>query len=94
MTRFYIKRRQDLKPSRPMTYVRQEAVTEKPVSASVENKKKINEVMTTQEKIELASQVLGTEKKVRKIKADKGLIERAESATTILTADNKELLND
>ena len=31
---------------------------------------------------------------VKRIKKDKGLIERTESSKTILTEDNKELLND
>ena len=58
------------------------------------NKKEINEkVMTTSEKIEMAQNVLnGTTTK--RIKRDKGLIERTESSKTILTEDNKELLKD
>lgn len=63
-----------------------------------ENKKKVNEkVMTTSEKIEMAQSVLNNTDKapsVRRIKKDKGLIERTESSKTILTDDNKELLND
>lgn len=63
-----------------------------------ENKKKVNEqVMTTSEKIEMAQNVLnGTDKAahVKRVKRDKGLIERTESSKTILTEDNKELLND
>lgn len=58
-----------------------------------DNKKKIDEVMTTSEKIEMAQSVLsgnGT----KRIKRDKGLIERTESSKTILTEDNKELLKD
>jgi hypothetical protein len=31
---------------------------------------------------------------VKRVKRDKGLIERTESSKTILTEDNKELLND
>ena len=58
------------------------------------NKNEINEkVMTTSEKIEMAQNVLnGTTTK--RIKRDKGLIERTESSKTILTEDNKELLKD
>ena len=44
----------------------------------VENKT-INDVMDTKQKIELANQILGTEPKIKKIKKEKGLIERAES---------------
>ena len=62
-----------------------------------ENKKKVNEqVMTTSEKIAMAQNVLnGAEQaSVKRVKRDKGLIERTESSKTILTEDNKELLND
>ena len=58
-----------------------------------ENKK----VMTTSEKIAMAQNVLtGSEPTapVKRVKKDKGLIERTESSKTILTEDNKELLND
>ena len=52
-------------------------------------------VMTTSEKIEMAQSVLnGTTPSVKRVKKDKGLIERTESSKTILTEDNKELLND
>lgn len=65
----------------------------------VENKKKVNEeVMTTSEKIAMAQSVLNNAEQaapsVRRVKKDKGLIERTESSKTILTEDNKELLND
>lgn len=59
---------------------------------NVENK--TIEVMDTKEKIALANQILGTEPKIKRIKKEKGLIERAESSTTILTEDNRELLKD
>ena len=60
---------------------------------------KINEthtVMTTSEKIAMAQEVLGgtTPSTSKRIKRDKGLIERTESSKTILTEDNKELLKD
>ena len=53
--------------------------------------------MTTSEKIAMAQSVLANEDKtapVKRVKKDKGLIERTESSKTILTEDNKELLND
>ena len=54
--------------------------------------------MTTSEKIAMAQSVLNnasqTTPSVRRVKKDKGLIERTESSKTILTEDNKELLND
>lgn len=55
------------------------------------------EVMTTSEKIAMAQSVLNNEVEaapVKRVKKDKGLIERTESSKTILTEDNKELLND
>ena len=66
-----------------------------------ENKEQINEnknieVMDTKEKIEMAQSILMDEPKmkVKKIKKDKGLIERASMQSIILTEDNKELLKD
>ena len=52
-------------------------------------------MMTTNEKIELANTILEEQPKVkaRRIKSDKGLIERKEN-TIILTEDNRELLKD
>lgn len=66
------------------------------------NEKETNEselntkVMDTREKIELASSILEMEAqpKVKKVKKDRGLIERVEGSTIILTEDNKELLID
>lgn len=44
------------------------------------------------EKIE--NLVKNTNKDVKKVKSDKGLIERVESSKIVLTEDNKQLLND
>ena len=64
----------------------------------VENKIQENkEVMTTSEKIAMAQSVLSgadVAAPVKRVKKDKALIERTESSKTILTEDNKELLND
>ena len=64
----------------------------------VENKiQENNQVMTTSEKIAMAQSVLsGADQAapIKRVKKDKGLIERTESSKTILTEDNKELLND
>jgi hypothetical protein len=64
----------------------------------VRNENNIREnksVMTTDEKVALAQGILGGEaQKPKRIKKDKGLIERTESSKTILTEDNKELLID
>lgn len=52
-------------------------------------------VMDTKEKINIASSILNIEQpKVKKIKRDKGLIEKTDSSSIILTEDNRELLND
>lgn len=61
------------------------------------NNKVNEEVMTTSEKIAMAQEVLSNDEqapRVKRVKKDKGLIERTESSKTILTEDNKELLND
>ena len=81
MGKFIIKHINSVKPQK------------KVVNNIIENK----EVMTTSEKIAMAQSVLsGTEAAapVKRVKKDKGLIERTESSKTILTEDNKELLND
>ena len=81
MVKFIPKHNQSYKPSLK--------ITAKPATEIKEEKS----VMTTQEKVELANQVLSTPK-VKRIKKEKGLIERTESSKTILTEDNKELLID
>ena len=69
-----------------------------PNNGSVVKENNINEnksVMTTEEKIAMAQAVLGGQAApIKRVKKDKGLIERTESSKTILTEDNKELLND
>ena len=58
------------------------------------NKIKKEVVMTTDEKVAIAQNVLKPASNTKRIKKDKGLIERTESSKTILTEDNKELLVD
>lgn len=61
------------------------------------NVEKKIEDMDTQEKIKVAMEILDQPEvasKVKKVRKDKGLIERTESSKIILTEDNKELLND
>lgn len=56
---------------------------------------KDKEMMDTKDKVALANKILGGAKPTAKrIKKDKGLIERVESDKIILTEDNKELLKD
>ena len=69
----------------------------KPQKKVENNIKENKEVMTTSEKIAMAQSVLSgadVAAPVKRVKKDKGLIERTESSKTILTEDNKELLND
>ena len=60
-------------------------------------KKNIND-MDTQEKIMMANAILNKQddltNKVKKVRKDRGLIEKTESSKIILTEDNRELLND
>ena len=60
-------------------------------NVSNNNTKKV-EVM---DKISMAEQIINdTPAPVKKIKKDKGLIERTESSKIVITEDNKQLLND
>ena len=75
----------------------QEVITEEGVKTEQKiNKNKKTNDMETKDKIAYASAILANEPvdKVKKIKKEKGLIERTESSKIILTEDNKELLND
>lgn len=59
---------------------------------AVNNKVENNEVM---DKISMAEQIINdTPAPVKKIKKDKGLIERTESSKIVITEDNKQLLVD
>lgn len=85
MARFIIKRINSMKPQKKFT------------NTVVNNVNENKEVMTTSEKIAMAQSVLNDNIQaapVKRVKKDKGLIERTESSKTILTEDNKELLND
>lgn len=93
MGRFIIKKISNTRPQK-----RACAVVKNVNETTVSEKKKQNnetvneEVMTTSEKIALAQEVLDNAPK--RLKKDKGLIERTENSKTILTEDNKELLKD
>ena len=69
----------------------------KTVSETKNKKTKKSKDMTTVEKIQQASSILSSveaPQAVKRVKKDKGLIERTESSKIILTEDNKELLVD
>ena len=77
---FIIKHSQDIKPQKSKVKYSPTITTEN------------EEVM---DKISMAEQIINdTPKEVKRIKKDKGLIERTESSKTILTEDNKQLLVD
>ncbi len=85
MGRFIIKHINNMKPQFPNTGKKVEE----------NNIKENKNVMTTDEKIAMAQAALSSgSAPVKRVKKDKGLIERTESSKTILTEDNKELLND
>ena len=85
MKRFIVKRKQAEKP------LRKQLVCENKMEKNIKE-------MDTREKIMMANEVLGKNDnivtKVKKVRSDKGLIEKTESSKIILTEDNRELLND
>ena len=93
MNRFIIKRIQK-KPINRRQYFNS-SCSQEVRQENKENKKE--NVMNTKEKIEMAKEALGQKQessKFKKVRKDKGLIERTESSITVLTEDNKELLKD
>lgn len=82
---FFNKKRQEIKPS---------VLPEVPVDKNNKKNKKEKGNMTNEEKIQEIENIILDEKPVKKIKKEKGLIERTESSKTILTEDNKQLLMD
>lgn len=85
MKKFYEKKIKEQSQSQRLDYVD---------NTKINNNKKENN-METKEKVKLAAEILQQDApKVKKIKKDKGLLERTESSITVLTDDNKELLRD
>ena len=79
---FINKKAQDLKPQKKKVH-----------PTGVENNEDKKEKVM--DKISMAESILDeTPKAVKRLKKDKGLIERTESSKTILTEDNKQLLVD
>lgn len=70
-----------------------EALQKKATSAKKNNAEKVDENMDIEQIEKLASE-LTPEQTTKKIKKDKGLIERTESSKIMITEDNKQLLND
>ena len=97
---FFNKKRQSTKPSLIISNKPEQSEAKETPSANVveevsENKKTNEEkVMTKEEKVQAIEKIVFDEKPVKKIKKEKGLIERTESSKVILTEDNKQLLMD
>lgn len=100
MGRFIVKKAQERKPSarliRPMPNIVPETKPEEPPKNK--NTKKKKAMMNPQEKAARIEEILQNQEenkgRVKRVKKDKGLIERTESSKVILTEDNKQLLND
>lgn len=89
-----------------MKFVKRHIQNTKPINVGLrknatkleEAKEKEVTTMNTDEKIIAVSEILNdteeTKKPVKRIKKEKGLIERTETSKIILNEDNKQLLND
>lgn len=85
-------------------FIVKKSLSKKPLRKMVESKNIENNIeksikdMDTQEKIMMANAILNQTdmitNKVKKVRKEKGLIEKTESSKIILTEDNRELLND
>ena len=94
--RFIIKRRLPdamLKPKVSEEPVVKEEPKAGPAPKKKNNEDKNNEAMDIEQIEKLASE-LTPEQTTKKIKKDKGLIERTESSKIMITEDNKQLLTD
>ena len=88
MRRFIVKKSLSKKPLRKVMW---KTKNENNIEKSIKD-------MDTQEKIMMANAILNQTdmitNKVKKVRKEKGLIEKTESSKIILTEDNRELLND
>ena len=100
MGRFIVKRAQERKPSARLVRMEPSIVPETKPEEPKKNKiaKKKENMMNPQEKAARIEEILQNQEenkgRVKRVKKDKGLIERTESSKVILTEDNKQLLND
>lgn len=99
MGRFIVKKAQEKKPSARLARLEPTIVPEaKPEEPKKNNITKKNKAMNPQEKAARIEEILQNQEenkgRVKRVKKDKGLIERTESSKVILTEDNKQLLND
>lgn len=94
--RFVIKKRQERKPSVPL----RSPATVKKLRADEgdDNAVKDNKNMDIKEKAARIEEIMQNPEantgRVKRVKKDKGLIERTESSKVVLTEDNRQLLND
>lgn len=73
----------------------QNVVPQKKRTMFIGNKNNNSKEKKPMDKISMVEAIINDEpKSIKKIKKDKGLIERTESSKTILTEDNKQLLVD
>ena len=88
MRRFIVKKSLSKKPLRKAMW---KTKNENNIEKSIKD-------MDTQEKIMMANAILNQTdmitNKVKKVRKEKGLIEKTESSKIILTEDNRELFND
>lgn len=76
-----------------MAFIIKHSQDVKPQKKNVSTNK--TEKVKVMDKISMAEQIINdTPAPVKKIKKDKGLIERTESSKIVITEDNKQLLND
>jgi hypothetical protein len=83
---------------RPSATPAKDVVSEAPKSEEPKKKAKNNDTKNDEamniEQIEKLASELTPEQTTKKIKKDKGLIERTESSKIMITEDNKQLLTD
>lgn len=84
------------KPVRRENYVTVQDVVETKPKAAPDKKNKEEKIVENMDidQIEKLASELTPEQTTKKIKKDKGLIERTESSKIMITEDNKQLLND
>lgn len=85
----------------PNRYIRHNVVADDIATVEaqqkIENKEKKSDKKMTDERLDKIEAIVGSKAPKRKIKVekkDKGLIERTENSTILITEDNKVLLND
>lgn len=94
MLRFASKKTQDTHPHKALANTKKLAPIGVLVQDIPTNVSKMENDMNTNEKATKIENILQPTNNVKRVKRDKGLIERTESSKIVLTEDNKQLLND